>query len=157
MTRHAALAPGPTVGGPSDRSRLARLALESALTVPGVVRGEAGLRPPRVTADPAGLVVGVAATAQGDGRYAIDLRLVARLVALRPLADAVRAQVHRAAEQAGLSGALGGVDVEFADLLTGEPGIAELPVRAAPVGSPPGTGPTLATAATPPPRSGRSA
>lgn len=157
MPRQAPLAPGPPTGAPSDRSRLARLALETALTVPGVVRGEAGLGTPRVTVDPAGLVVGVAATAQGGGRYAIDLRLVARLVPLWPLADTVRVQVQRAAAQAGLSGALGSVDVEFADLLASEPGLIEPRVVAAPVGPHSCTGSVSATDATSPPRSGSSA
>lgn len=121
MTQPVAAALGPPLGGPSERSRLARVALEAALAVPGVVRGEAGGGVPRVTVDPAGRLVGVAATAERDGRYALDLRLIAEVVPLLPLADGVRARVQRAAAQAGLAGALGRVDVEFADLLTVEP------------------------------------
>ena len=104
----------------SDRVRLARAALESALAVPGVVRGEAGPGVARVTADGCELLSGVSAIAQSDGRYAIDLRLVARLVPLSPLAENVRAHVRAAAARAGLTAALGSVDIEFADVLTSE-------------------------------------
>jgi len=105
---------------PSDRVRLARVALESALAVPGVVRGEAGVGVARVTADGPGLLVGVSAIAQADGRFAIDLRLIARLVPLWPLADHVRAGVQAAAARAGMAALLGSVDVEFAGMLTAE-------------------------------------
>ena len=102
----------------SDRVRLARVALESALAVPGVVRGEPGPRVARVTADGSELLSGVSAIAQSDGRYEIDLRLVARLVPLSPLADNVRAHVHAAAARAVLATTLGSVDIEFADVVT---------------------------------------
>jgi len=104
----------------SDRVRLARVALETALAVPGVVRGEAGPGIPRVTADGSELLTGVSAIAQSDGGYAIDLRLVARLVPLRPLADNVRAQVRAAVARAGLAAALESVNVEFDDVVTAE-------------------------------------
>lgn len=104
----------------SDRVRLARVALESALAVPGVVRGEAGVGVARLTADGSELLVGVSAIAQADGRYAIDLRLIARLVPLWPLADHVRAGVQAAAARAGIAALLGSVDVEFAGVLTAE-------------------------------------
>lgn len=102
----------------SDRVRLARLALAAALVAPDVDRGDAGLRVPRVTPDPPGVLVGVAATAQADGRYSIDLRLVARPVALLSLADEVRRRVQREAARAELDDLLGEINVEFSDLLT---------------------------------------
>ncbi len=96
------------------------MALASALAVPDVVRAEAGPGVPRLTAGGPELLIGVSATAQADGRYAIDLRLIARLAPLRPLADHVREGVQAAAARAGLAAALGSVDVEFADVLTAE-------------------------------------
>lgn len=116
MQRSGAL-PG-SVDAASDRVRLARLALEAALTVPDVFRGNAGSGVRRVTACTSGVLVGVAATAQADGRYSIDLRLVARPVPLRPLADEVRGRVQRAAARVGLDRLLGEVNVEFSDLMT---------------------------------------
>lgn len=151
MTQPVAAALGPPLGGPSERSRLARVALEAALAVPGVVRGEAGGGVPRVTVDPAGRLVGVAATAQRDGRYALDLRLIAEVVPLLPLADGVRARVQRAAAQAGLAGALGRVDVEFANLLTVEPAPSTPAPATAPVPAPGSVGPASAGALGPPP------
>jgi hypothetical protein len=102
----------------SDRVRLARVALGAALALPEVIRGDAGLGARRVTEDTSSVLIGVMAIAQADGRYSIDLRLVARLVPLLPLADAVRERVHRAAARAQLDVLLGEVNVEFADLLT---------------------------------------
>jgi hypothetical protein len=102
----------------SDRVRLARVALGAALALPEVIRGDAGPDAQRVTADTTGMLIGVTAIAQADGRYSIDLRLVARLVPLLPLADAVRDRVHRAAARAQLDELLGQVNVEFSDLLT---------------------------------------
>ncbi|HEY6396310.1 MAG TPA: hypothetical protein VIX82_02535 [Solirubrobacteraceae bacterium] len=104
---------------PSERVRLARVALAGALSVPDVVRGEAGLGVTRVvTADGSERLVGVSAIAQSDGRYAIGLRLIARLVPLSALADHVRADVQAAASRAGLAALLGRIDVEFVDVLT---------------------------------------
>ncbi len=106
---------------PSERVRLARVALAGALGVPDVVRGESGVGVARVvTADGSELLAGVSAIAQSDGRYAIDLRLIARLVPLWPLAEHVRARVQAAAARAGLAAVLGSVDVEFVGVLTGE-------------------------------------
>ncbi len=106
---------------PSERVRLARVALAGALGVPDVVRGESGAGVARVvTADGSELLAGVSAIAQSDGRYAIDLRLIARLVPLWPLAEHVRARVQAAAARAGLAALLGSVDVEFVGVLTGE-------------------------------------
>ncbi len=110
----------PVASSSSDRVRLARVALASALAVPDAVRGEAGQGVPRVTADGPELLVGVSANAEANGRYAIDLRLLARWVPLWPLADHVRARVHTAAARAGLAASLGSVDVEFIDVLTAE-------------------------------------
>jgi hypothetical protein len=106
---------GPA-SAPGDRTRLARVALEAALTTPGVLRGEAGPRALRLTVDRGERLAGVSATAQRDGRYDVDLRLVADLVPLHPLADAVRARVRASAGRAGLTALVGAIDVEFADI-----------------------------------------
>ena len=76
----------------------------------------------RVTADPpAGLLRGVSVTAERDGRYAVDLRLVARMTPLMPLGDAVRRRVIASARRAqGLADQLGSINVEFARVLAPE-------------------------------------
>jgi len=103
----------------SPRVRLARLALDSALAVPDVIGAEAGVHGVHVTADPpAGLLRGVSVIAQADGRYGVDLRLVARMVPLVALGEEVRRRVQASAGRGGLADRLGTVDVEFARLLT---------------------------------------
>ena len=103
----------------SSRVRLARLALEAALAVPNVVAAEAGLHGMRVITDPAGGVLrGVSVTADGGGRYAVDLCLVACLAPLVPLGEEVRRRVHASAQRNGLADQLSTVSVEFARVLT---------------------------------------
>ena|SRR5690349_10773866 len=104
--------------GPSPRVALAGLALRAALAVPEVVIGDAGPHDLRVTADPSGgLLVGVSVTAEPGGRYAVDLRLVARLAPLVPLGETVRHRVHESALRLGLADRLGTVNVEFASVV----------------------------------------
>ncbi len=105
----------------SDRVRLARAARQAALTVRGVRGMDAG---------PAGMfmtgagdgerLVGVMCVAVPEGGYEVSLRLVADLVALRPLGERVRAAVVRVAGFSGIG--LADVVVHFADLSTEEPG-----------------------------------
>src|SRR5450755_2053821 len=103
----------------SPRVRLARLALEGALAVPNVVAAEAGLHGMRVIADPPGGVLrGVSVTADGGGRYAVDLCLVACLAPLVPLGEEVRRRVQAGAQRNGLADQLSTVSVEFARVLT---------------------------------------
>ena len=103
----------------SSRVRLARLALEAALAVPNVVAAEAGLHGMRVIADPPGGVLrGVSVTADGGGRYAVDLCLVACLAPLVPLGEEVRRRVQAGAQRNGLADQLSTVSVEFARVLT---------------------------------------
>jgi hypothetical protein len=103
----------------SPRVRLAGVALRAALAVPDVLGAEAGAHGLCVTADPrAGLLRGVSVVAEGEGRYAVDLRLSARFVPLLPLADEVRDRVRAGARRDGLAEQLGSVNVEFARLLT---------------------------------------
>jgi len=115
------MSPAPLETRASDRVRLARLALGAALAVPDVIGAEAGVHGVRVTADPpVGLVRGVSVIAQAAGRYAVDLRLVARIVPLVALGQEVRRRVQASAGRDGLADRLGTVNVEFARLLTPE-------------------------------------
>jgi hypothetical protein len=91
------------------------------LEVPGVLGSDRGPSGVRVTGDPAsGPLIGVSVTAQSDGRYAIDLSLVADMVPLPTLAEEVRARVHRRADGEQLGNVLGAVNVEFAYVVSAE-------------------------------------
>jgi hypothetical protein len=120
------VAAAPLHVGASVRVRLARLALDAALAIPGVLSAEAGLHGLRVTVDPPrGLLRGVSVTAQADGRYSVDLRLVTRMVPLVALAEEVRHEVHARARRNDLDNELGTVNVEFGGLLTTEEAAAD--------------------------------
>jgi len=107
--------------GRSARVRVARAALQAALDVPGVLGSDSGPSGARVTADPAfGALTGVLATAQSDGRYAVDLSLVADMVPLPALAEEVRAHVRKRVNGEQLGTVLGAVNVEFASVVTAE-------------------------------------
>lgn len=74
-----------------------------------------------VTADPSvGVLVGVSATAQADGRYAVDLSLVADMVPLVELAEQVRERVRKRARGERLEEVLGSINVVFAYVVTAE-------------------------------------
>lgn len=135
MSDSAAPASGQPAHEPSDRVRLARTALSAALAVPEIVRGDAGRVPRRVTVDGEERLEGVLAIAEPDGRYGIDLRLVAELVPLHALAADVRASVRRAAAKAGLEASLGAIDIEFGGLLTAEERAADARALAAQTGA----------------------
>jgi hypothetical protein len=105
----------------SVRVRVAGAALEAALEVPGVLGSDPGPSGRRVTGEPAsGALIGVLATAQSDGRYAVDLSLVADMVPLPALADQVRARVRKRVGAEQLGDVLGAVNVEFASVVTAE-------------------------------------
>jgi hypothetical protein len=104
----------------SDRMRLARTAVEAALSVDGVEDVYGGLAGVRATWGGGDKVHGVVATAAAGGSVALDLFLVARPVPLGPLAARVRERVARRAAAAGLDGALGPVNIRFEDLAVGE-------------------------------------
>ena len=114
----------------SPRVRLARLALDAALALPDVLGGEAGPHGVRVTADRPGVLRGVSVTADGEGRYAVDLRLVARVVPLVPLSEEIRQRVRLRAGREGLEDELGLVNVEFGRLVTDEEVVAEAALAA---------------------------
>lgn len=107
--------------GDSPRVGLARLALEAALAVSGVVRADAGPHGMCVTTDPSrGLMRGASVCALADGRYAVDLCLVAGLVPLVELAEEVRSKIRARVEREGLIAQLGEVNVEFVRVLSAE-------------------------------------
>ncbi len=104
-----------TVEPPTDRVRLAEVALAAALKVEGVVS---------LHASPGGgstrgsgrRLDGVSVVAGGDERFDVALHLVTRIVPLHPLAERVRERVSRAAGRSGLGDRLGPVDVRIEDL-----------------------------------------
>lgn len=110
--------PSPPVAVvPSTRIRLARAALGGAHAVPAVVRGDAGPSGACVTSDPPVVLEGVSVVAQPGGRFEVGLSLVAQLVPLHELAEAVRREVAAAAARDGLDDRLGEVSVDFVDVL----------------------------------------
>ena len=107
----------PTMAPGSARLGLARLALRAASEVPNVLGTDPGPQGLRVVADSPEYLRGVSVTAEGDGRYAVDLCLVAGMVPLQALADQVRERVRRHAQREGLERELGTVNVEFAAIM----------------------------------------
>jgi len=100
----------------SVRLRLAALARASALATRGVVGLDAGRAGMRMTASVGLRVDGVVCAAMPGGRYQVSVHLVAAMVPLRQLADAVRARIEREAAIAGLADRLGRVDVAVEDV-----------------------------------------
>jgi hypothetical protein len=109
----AAAPPAPTL---SARQLLARTALSAALAVDGVAGATAGRLRTHVTPAGGELLQGITVAATGDGRFGVDLFLVARPVPLHALAERVRDRVRRAARIAGLDAQLGPVNVAFEDV-----------------------------------------
>jgi hypothetical protein len=101
---------------PSPRAGLARLALGAALTVEGVVRGDAGPLGICATFDGQERLDGIIVAASADGRYSVALHLIARLVPLEALAERVRERVSESTRTAGLGELLGSVDITFEDV-----------------------------------------
>jgi hypothetical protein len=110
--------PGPVipVRVPSERVRLARLALATALATPGVAGARPGANGTYVSADGSETLIGVSVAAQPGGRYEVRLCLAAELVPLPALGRQVGERI-RAATAASLGDRLGTVRVEFADVL----------------------------------------
>src|SRR5947199_4319841 len=104
----------PSHVGDASRVALARLALDVVASIPGVAGTDAGPGGLCVTADPPfGVLQGVSVIAQSDGRYEVDLCLVARIVPLLPLGDDIRSRLRARAAREGLAEQLGAVNVEF--------------------------------------------
>lgn len=106
----AATAPG------SPRLRMARLAAEAAIAVPGVVGLRSGALGLHVTSGSGQRVDGVMVNALRDGRYEVDLHLVCALVALPALAERVRTAVLGSAASVGLGEAVGPVHVRIEEV-----------------------------------------
>lgn len=102
---------------PSERARLARLALDAALRVDGVVSSHTGPGGMRVTSDRGERLPGVLVTALPGGEYGVELHLVTDVVPLHELGERVRSRVARAASSAGLADVLGPVDVTIEDVV----------------------------------------
>src|SRR5947209_5013893 len=102
----------------TPRSRLARGALEAATAVPEVAAGVRGRQRVWATADAGEILEGVVAAARPDGRFDVELHLVAQwpFGSLFALADHVRARVRRAAARIDLDGFLGSITVGFEDV-----------------------------------------
>ena len=109
-------AENPPVAPPTDRVRLARLALDAALAVDGVEAGTDGRVKLWVTVDQGQRYPGVMASVLPDGTHSVGLHLVVAPVPLRPLAEAIRERVRVDVEAAGLAERLGPVDIAFEDL-----------------------------------------
>lgn len=103
-------------GTPSERVRLARLALDSALAENGVTGADSGPLGLRLTQGGGEVVQGVTAAVTPDGRYGLSLHLIGRLVPLGPLGDRVRAAIEQAAASAGLAERLGAVHIAWEDV-----------------------------------------
>jgi hypothetical protein len=102
----------------SERVRLARLARDAALRVPGVVATDAGPSGVLITEGAQERLEGVLCVATKDGGYDVTLRLVCGLVPLLALGEAVQAAVRRSADLVGVS--VENVDVQVAAVV--EPG-----------------------------------
>jgi hypothetical protein len=112
------VAPPPQVGD-SPRVRLAQIALDAALSVAGVQGTDAGPHGLCATSDAvAGTLTGVAVIAQADGRYSVELCLVAGIVPLLELADEVRRRVRARAQREGVAEFLGELNVEFTRVMS---------------------------------------
>ena len=91
------------IGVPSERVRLAALARDTALAVPGVAGLDAGPTGLFATVGAGIPVAGVRCLAAPEGGYDLSLRLVCELVPLRPVADHVRAAIEAAAARERLT------------------------------------------------------
>lgn len=102
----------------SERFRLARLARDAALGVPGVVGTDTGPIGMFITVGGGERLDGVLCVATKDGGYEVTLRLACGLVSLPQLSEQVKAAVARSAALAGLP--LESVSVHVAQLVTAE-------------------------------------
>lgn len=112
--------PEATSGAATDRVRLARLALDSALAEAGVAGPDAGPLGLRVTQGGEERVPGITAAVTPDGRYELSIHLIGRLGPLQPLAESIRTATQEAARGAGLGERLGPVNIRWEDVA--EPG-----------------------------------
>jgi hypothetical protein len=86
----------------SERVRLARLARDAALRVPGVMTTDAGPIGMFITVGGGERLEGVTCVATNSGAYEVTLRLVCALVPLVPLGERIKALVASTAAKAGI-------------------------------------------------------
>ncbi len=115
MSLSADFQPGSAGAVGSERLRLARLARDAALHVPGVVSTDTGPTGLFVTVGGGERLEGVICAATKDGGYQVSLRLECELVPLLALGEQVKSAVSRSALVAGI--ALDSVDVLVAALV----------------------------------------
>ena len=113
MPPSAAVPNSPPPGRPSARLRIARLAADAALAVPGVAGLEAGPVGRRVTSGGGQRVAGVVVGALRDGRYEVHLHVACELLPLPALAERIRSAVLAGTASAGLGGVCGPVHVHI--------------------------------------------
>lgn len=109
---------GPAAPVASERFRLARLARDAALRVPGVVGTDTGRIGMFLTVGGGERLEGVLCVAAKNGGYEVTLRLVCALVPLLELSEQVKAAVRRTAARAGI--VLESVSVVVAELAAGQ-------------------------------------
>ncbi|MGI8623859.1 MAG: hypothetical protein ACR2NB_10360 [Solirubrobacteraceae bacterium] len=97
---------------PSSRQLLAAVVHDAATATPGVVELDGRW----ATQLPDGPLPGVVVAADGAGRHAVDLYVVAALVTLHDLSARLREATARAASASGLADALGVVAVHITDV-----------------------------------------
>ena len=100
---------------PSRAAALARLTLDAARSIDGVVDATSG-RGRWVTPDRNGVVPGAIAVVRADGRFDVELHLVAGLVPLHPLGERIRDRIDKDARKAGVSELVGPVHIAFEDV-----------------------------------------
>ncbi len=93
----------PIANGPSARVRIAQIARETALAVPGVADLDAGPDGRFATTGGGVLVPGVTSIIAPEGGYDVTLRLICEMVALHPLGDRVREVIQTTTADAGLA------------------------------------------------------
>jgi hypothetical protein len=102
MSDSAQIPVGPAAHVESERFRLARLAREAALLVPGVTGTDTGPIGVFITVGGGERLEGVVCVATKDGGYEVTLRLVCALVPLLELSEQVKAAVRQTAVLAGI-------------------------------------------------------
>ena len=100
--------------------QVARVALEAALTVEGVISGSSGPLGLHVTRSGSEGLVGVVCVADAWGGYAVALHLVVGVVPLDRLAERIRSRVRARISAAGLVDELAQLDIVFEDIATRE-------------------------------------
>lgn len=100
----------------SRAAKVARLARDAARSFDEVVDATSG-RGRWATPGRDGAVEGAIAVARPDGRFDVELHLVARPVPLHPLGERIRERLERDARNAGVAELVGPVDIAFEDVV----------------------------------------